>query len=170
MSAIKQIAAVVRINVAAMTARAGDSAVVVIGMAVLVAAALSMTRNEFVLYSSNIFAILGLRALYLLMSHTVARLRYLHYGLSAVLAFAAFKIIADAWIHIPALLSVGVIAAIITVAAWFSLNASRRERHATGPSDGDAGAPPAPEDPPRERGGRRRGLPGLPEGTGTPRG
>ncbi|HZA55745.1 MAG TPA: TerC/Alx family metal homeostasis membrane protein, partial [Candidatus Udaeobacter sp.] len=45
-----------------------------------VAVAFSMTRNPFVIYTSNIFAILGLRALYLLLAHTISELPYLHYG------------------------------------------------------------------------------------------
>ncbi len=58
-----------------------------------VPAALSVTRDRFIVYSSNIFAILGLRAIYLALASTIAGLRYLHYGLAAVLAFAGIKIV-----------------------------------------------------------------------------
>ncbi|GAA5480839.1 TerC/Alx family metal homeostasis membrane protein [Haloferula sargassicola] len=88
-----------------------------------VPAALSITRDRFVVYSSNIFAILGLRALYLLMAATIAGMRYLHYGLAAVLAFAAVKIVAHPWFDIPPLVSLGVIVAIIGVAVVASLRA-----------------------------------------------
>jgi tellurite resistance protein TerC len=71
-----------------------------------VAVAFSMTRNNFVIYTSNVFAILGLRALYLLLAHTITGLRYLHYGLAIVLAFAGIKLLADPIIHIPPLVSV----------------------------------------------------------------
>jgi len=53
-----------------------------------VPAAFSVTRDEFLIYSSNVFAILGLRSLYIVLAHTIAELKYLHYGLAGVLAFA----------------------------------------------------------------------------------
>lgn len=76
-------------------------------------AALSITREPFLVYSSNIFAILGLRALYLCVAHHMADLRFLHYGLSAVLAFAGIKIITSDWYHIPPLVSTIVIVVLI---------------------------------------------------------
>lgn len=86
-----------------------------------VPAALSITHNRFIVYSSNAFAILGLRALYILMVHSVSRLKYLHFGLAAVLLFAACKIALDPWLHVPALLSTGVIASLIGATVYFSL-------------------------------------------------
>lgn len=91
-----------------------------------VAAALSMTRDIFILYSSNIFAILGLRALYLLLAHTIAELEYLHYGLAVVLGFAGVKLIIDRWVHIHPLLSVGVIVMVIGMAAWASVRKRKK--------------------------------------------
>lgn len=90
-----------------------------------VPAALAITRDEFLVYSSNIFAILGLRALYLLLSQTIPRLRYLHYGLAAVLGFAGLKIMANDRVPIPPLVSVGIIALIIGASVWASLRARR---------------------------------------------
>jgi tellurite resistance protein TerC len=86
-----------------------------------VPAALSISRNEFVVYSSNAFAILGLRSLYLVLERTLAELRYLHYGLAAVLAFAALKMLSSHWIEIPPLVSVLIILACIGAATWASL-------------------------------------------------
>ena len=60
------------------------------------------------------------------MAHTIAELRYLHYGLAGVLAFAGLKLIADEWIHVPPLLSVGIIGALIGTAALASVRARRR--------------------------------------------
>ena len=97
-----------------------------------VPAALAVSRDTFVVYSSNAFAILGLRSLYLVMSHTIAELRYLHYGLAGVLAFAAIKLMGAEWVHVPPLVSVGIIVAIIAVAVLASLRAGREER-AEGP-------------------------------------
>jgi tellurite resistance protein TerC len=84
-------------------------------------AALSVTRDELLVYSSNAFAILGLRALYLVMADLVARLEYLHYGLAAVLAFAAVKLLtADLW-HVPPWLSIGIIVLLLGAAVVASL-------------------------------------------------
>jgi tellurite resistance protein TerC len=83
--------------------------------------ALSITRNEFLIYTANAFAILGLRALYILLEHTIARLRYLHYGLAAILAFAGLKMVAGHYLEIPPLVSVAIIVACMAAAAWFSV-------------------------------------------------
>jgi tellurite resistance protein TerC len=92
-----------------------------------VPAALAITHNRFVVYSSNILAVLGLRALYLYLASAITGLPYLHYGLSAVLAFAAFKILTDDRVHIPPLASIGIIAVLIGAAVWTSLRAKGRE-------------------------------------------
>lgn len=84
-------------------------------------AAFSVTRDTFLVYASNAFAILGLRSLYAVLAHGLARLRYLHYGLAAVLAFAAVKIVAQEVAEVPAWLSIAVIAAIIGASVWASL-------------------------------------------------
>jgi len=95
-----------------------------------VPAAFSVTQDTFVLYSSNAFAILGLRALYLVLAGTLGQLRYLHYGLSGVLAFAGLKMVLAKWVHIPPLPSVAIIVALVGVAVWASLRARRRESRA----------------------------------------
>lgn len=59
-----------------------------------VPAALSFSQEVFIVYSSNAFAILGLRALYVLLAGLIADLKYLHYGLAAVLIFAGLKMVA----------------------------------------------------------------------------
>jgi len=92
-----------------------------------VPAALSITRDRFLIYSSNAFAILGLRSLYLVMAETIAHLRYLHYGLAAILTFAGLKIVLGDALTIPPLVSVGIIAACIAVAVWFSVRSGRSQ-------------------------------------------
>lgn len=64
-------------------------------------AVLAITRNTFVAYTSNIFAILGLRSLYFAMSSALDHLRLLHYGLAVILAFVAMKMLLDHWVKIP---------------------------------------------------------------------
>ena len=64
-------------------------------------AVLSVTHNPFVAYTSNVAAILGLRSLYFALAAMLDRFRYLHYGLGAILAFAALKMLAARWIAVP---------------------------------------------------------------------
>jgi tellurite resistance protein TerC len=87
-----------------------------------VPAAFSVSRAPFIIYSSNIFAILGLRALFGVLAQSLAGFKYLHYGLAGVLGFASVKMVVDRWIHIPPLVSVGMIAAMIGAAIWASLH------------------------------------------------
>jgi tellurite resistance protein TerC len=91
-------------------------------------AAFAVSEEPFVVYSSNVFAVLGLRALYVVLVGAISDLRYLKYGLSAVIAFAGLKMLAASWIVISPLLSVGVIAVMIGAAVVASVVATRRER------------------------------------------
>jgi tellurite resistance protein TerC len=98
-----------------------------------VPAAFSVTREPFLVYTSNAFAILGLRALYIVMARSLQRMRYLHYGLAAVLAFAGVKMIIDTWVHIPALASIAIIALCIGIPVWLSLAARRAQEPGVAP-------------------------------------
>ncbi|MGA2205638.1 MAG: branched-chain amino acid ABC transporter substrate-binding protein [Terracidiphilus sp.] len=80
-------------------------------------AVLSVTHNTFVAYTSNVAAILCLRSLYFALAGLLDRFRYLHYGLGAILAFAALKMIAARWIEVPAAISLAVIGAILAACA-----------------------------------------------------
>jgi tellurite resistance protein TerC len=91
-------------------------------------AAFAVSEEPFVVYSSNVFAVLGLRALYVVLVGAIAALRYLKYGLSAVIAFAGLKMLAAPWIVISPIASVGVIGLVIAVAAGASVIAGRRAR------------------------------------------
>ena len=90
-------------------------------------AVLSITREPFLAYTSNIMAVMGLRSLYVLLAAMLARLPLLHFGLAALLGFAAAKMLVSDWVEIGPLLSLGVIAGIlaITVAASLVVNRSR---------------------------------------------
>jgi tellurite resistance protein TerC len=97
-----------------------------------VPAAFAVTREPFIVYSSNVFAILGLRALYQVLAGTLLRIEYLKYGLAAVLAFAGVKLmLADVW-HVHPLIAVGVIVFCIGTSAIASVIAARR-RELIGP-------------------------------------
>ncbi|MEO8554077.1 MAG: TerC/Alx family metal homeostasis membrane protein [Kofleriaceae bacterium] len=90
-------------------------------------AAFAVTEDRFVLYSSNVFAILGLRALYVVLEHGLEKLRYLKIGLVIVLGFAGVKLIVATWIHVPPLISVGVIAGVMAAVVIASLVRGRAE-------------------------------------------
>lgn len=109
-----------------------------------VPAALAITKEPFLVYSSNVFAILGLRSLYALLASTISGLRYLHWGVAAVLAFAAAKIVGARWFHVPPLLSVVIIAVCIGTAIVASLVATRRSRPRTEEAPPSRRAPVAP--------------------------
>ncbi len=80
-------------------------------------AVLSVTHNPFVAYTSNVAAILGLRSIYFALAAMLDRFRQLHYGLGAILAFAALKMLAAPWIAIPATISLAVIGGILAICA-----------------------------------------------------
>ena len=89
-----------------------------------VPAAFAVSEDRFILYSSNVFAVLGLRALYIVLASAILGLRYLKFGLSAVLAFAGAKMLLANWFKVPPLVSVSVIAACIAIAIIASLRSS----------------------------------------------
>ena len=91
-------------------------------------AVLAISHNPFVVYTSNIAAVLGLRSLYFALASLLDRLRYLHYGLGALLAFVAFKMLAAHWIEISITLSLAIIGAILAVSALVSWRAPRTDQ------------------------------------------
>lgn len=84
-------------------------------------AVIAITPDTFVVYTSNIFAIMGLRALYFLLSGLVGLFRYLKLGISLILCFVGVKMLIGPWYHMPIGLSLGVIAAILAACVGASL-------------------------------------------------
>lgn len=84
-------------------------------------AVIAVTRDPFLVFTSNVFAILGLRALYFALVGALDRLRYLKPSLALVLAFVGLKMLVAEWVHVPALLSLGIIAGILAAGALVSL-------------------------------------------------
>jgi tellurite resistance protein TerC len=80
-----------------------------------------ITRDAFIVYTSNVFAILGLRAMYFLLAGFLNRLRYLTVGLAFVLSFIGGKMIVEPWVHIPPHISLVVVAGILLLAIAASL-------------------------------------------------
>jgi tellurite resistance protein TerC len=87
-----------------------------------------ITRDPFLVYTSNVFAILGLRAMYFLLAGMLGRLRYLTAGLSFVLTFIGAKMIAEPWVHISVELSLGIVGGMLLVALAASLLAGPKTR------------------------------------------
>ncbi len=92
-----------------------------------VPAVFAVTRDPFVAYSSNVMAVLGLRALFFVVAGAIERFRYLHLGLSAVLVFVGLKMLAEVWIDLPTPVSMAVVAGILTASVLASMLALHRE-------------------------------------------
>jgi tellurite resistance protein TerC len=80
-----------------------------------------ITRDPFIVYTSNVFAILGLRALYFLLADVLDYFRYLGIGLALVLIFIGAKMVADPWLHISVVLSLSVVGGILLLAMLISV-------------------------------------------------
>lgn len=90
-------------------------------------AVLAISHNPFVVYTSNIAAVLGLRSLYFALSGLLDRFKYLHYGLGALLAFVALKMLVARWIEVPITLSLMLMGAILGLCGLLSWMAAGRE-------------------------------------------
>ncbi|HSK76014.1 MAG TPA: TerC family protein [Thermoanaerobaculia bacterium] len=87
----------------------------------------AVTNDPFLVYTSNVFAILGLRSLYFVLAGVMSKFVYLKLGLSGVLVFVGVKMTLIDLYKIPSPVSLGVIAAILTASVVASLVRSRRE-------------------------------------------
>lgn len=90
-------------------------------------AVFAVTRVPFLVYTSNVAAILGLRSLYFLLSGAVSKLRYLTIGLAFILVFVGLKMLAAARYEVPTAASLGVIVVILGTAALASVYVDRKE-------------------------------------------
>ncbi|MEP6936780.1 MAG: TerC family protein [Chthoniobacterales bacterium] len=90
-------------------------------------AVFAITTDQFIVYTSNICAILGLRSLYFLLANLVDRFVYLKIGLALVLAFVGLKMIAADWVHLPNWMSLGLITVILAITIVASLIATRNQ-------------------------------------------
>ncbi len=86
-----------------------------------VPAILAITRDSFIVYSSNTFAILGLRAMYFAIAGMMRMFAYLKYGLSAILVFVGFKMLLHAYFHVPVHVSLGVVVSILAISVIASI-------------------------------------------------
>jgi tellurite resistance protein TerC len=89
-------------------------------------AVFGVTTDVFIVLTSNVFAVLGLRALFFVVSGLARRLRYLSYGIAAVLAFIGVKIVLQSFMTIPVFLSLGIVVGTLAIATAVSLLADQR--------------------------------------------
>ncbi|CAN5780252.1 TerC family protein [soil metagenome] len=80
-----------------------------------------ITRDPFLVFTSNIFAVLGLRSLFFLLASVVTKFHLLKYGLAVILTFVGAKMLVEQWIHIPILLSLGVVVGVLGASIGASL-------------------------------------------------
>lgn len=90
-----------------------------------VPAVIAITNNLFIAYTSNIFAVLGLRSLYFLLMNTLERLKYLHIGLFVLLIYLGIKMLISNFIEIPTLISLTIVASILAITTIISLKKSQ---------------------------------------------
>jgi tellurite resistance protein TerC len=111
-----------------------------------VPAVLAVTSSAFIAYSSNAFAVLGLRALYFALEGLIDRFVYLHYGLAAILTFVGAKLLLQGFgVHAPIVVSLVVILVAITASIAASLIATRGEKSSRvddEPEEPDSGSDP----------------------------
>ncbi len=89
-------------------------------------AVFAVTRDPFIVYTSNVFAILGLRSLYFALAGMMNMFYYLRHGLAVVLTFIGLKMIAERFVDVPILIALGVVAGVLTTAVIASIVRARR--------------------------------------------
>lgn len=85
----------------------------------------AVTRDPFIVYSSNVFAILGLRALFFVLASVMDRFRFLKIGVAAILIFVGLKMVLSRWVHLSVMTSLGVIVGCLVISVLASIWADR---------------------------------------------
>lgn len=96
-----------------------------------VPAVLAVTREPFIVYTSNVFAILGLRSLFFVLAGMIERFQFLHYGLSAILVFIGLKMLASHYVEMRTEVALGVVASILLISIAWSLIVRKRAPDST---------------------------------------
>jgi tellurite resistance protein TerC len=95
-----------------------------------------ITRDPFLVFTSNIFAVMGLRSLFFLLATVVQKFHLLKYGLAVILTFVGAKMLLEKWVHVPILLSLGIVLTVLLA----SIVASLVWPQAKQPSEGTTGS------------------------------
>ncbi|HLB54074.1 MAG TPA: TerC family protein [Gemmatimonadales bacterium] len=93
----------------------------------------AITRDPFIVYSSNVFAILGLRALYFVLASAMDRFVYLKPAVAAILVFVGLKMVSAAWIRVSTEISLGVVIGLLALGVLISLRKTREPQPVTEP-------------------------------------
>ena len=91
-------------------------------------AILAITRDAFIVYTSNVFAILGLRSMYFALAGMMEMFRYLHYGLSLVLIFVGAKMLLSHYVDIPTPIALAAVAGVLSISVIASLAHPKKRR------------------------------------------
>ena len=86
----------------------------------------AVTTDPFIVLTSNLFAIMGLRAMYFLLANVAERFSMLKYGLSVITVFIGIKMLIIDFFHIPIGVSLGVVASILTLTLLINARVNRR--------------------------------------------
>jgi tellurite resistance protein TerC len=89
-------------------------------------AIMAITLDPFLVYTSNVFAMLGLRSLYFALSGLIPKFEYLHHGLSAILIFVGGKMLSSDFVHLPTAISLSIITAILVLSICLSIFKQQR--------------------------------------------
>ena len=81
----------------------------------------AITRDPFIVFTSNVFAIMGLRSLFFAVAGAMGMFHFLKYGLSAILSFIGVKMLIMHWVHIPVAIALGVIAVVLAISVVLSI-------------------------------------------------
>jgi tellurite resistance protein TerC len=92
-------------------------------------AVLAITLKPFIVYTSNVFAILGLRSMFFVLAGVMELFHYLHYGLAVVLIFIGAKMVASDYYQVPTGIALGVVAGVLLVSVLASLLHPRSQEH-----------------------------------------
>jgi tellurite resistance protein TerC len=88
----------------------------------------AVTQKPFIVFTSNVFAILGLRSLYFVLANAIGYFRYLKFGLSLVLVFIGAKMLVRSIFHIPTWISLVIVVGLILASILMSVIMARREK------------------------------------------
>lgn len=103
-----------------------------------VPAVISMTRDMFIVYTSNMFAVMGLRQMFFILEHLHEKFEYVKYGVGVILIFTGVKMLLDIWdIHIHNLVSIGVIVTLLVGSIVVSIIIANRKEKKTEENDSD---------------------------------
>ena len=91
-------------------------------------AILAITPDPYIVFTSNVFAILGLRSLYFALNGIMEMFEYINYALSGILVFVGIKMIAAGWYHIPTIISISIILGLLILSVVASIYFPRKNK------------------------------------------